>query len=141
MTGAMALARYRPGALGDVLPTVHLVRLPHVEQAKVMTARCGFLLPYGQTETVAPGESIPCTMCLLHRSDDSLQSGGSRCPGLGRWVGRWLIPRDQVLLSLDREVNAGDTDRSDRSSGSGPGGRGSRPSPAPCRSVSPLVDR
>lgn len=120
--------RYRPGVAGQAVPTVHLVAHPGGEVAPeaAVSAWCGALLVCGQIETVAPGQGMPCTMCVLLRSSSTPQSppalpaepAGSECGGgaatapLAAAVGyrAWGWPvslrRDQVTLDLDRHVVA-----------------------------------
>jgi hypothetical protein len=65
----LLLVRYRPGTVGEMARTVHLVVLPRSapQPDAVLTAFCGALLRPEQIETVTPGEGMPCTMCVVHR--------------------------------------------------------------------------
>jgi len=44
---------------------VHMVPHPGGPRAGLVSALCGALLAIEQIETVAPGEGMPCTLCLL----------------------------------------------------------------------------
>jgi hypothetical protein len=59
------LVRYRPGVVGEALRIVHVVTVSPGDPADVVGARCGAILIPGDLETVAPGEGMPCTPCVL----------------------------------------------------------------------------
>lgn len=89
-----------------------------------MSALCGALLVGEQIETVAPGEGMPCTMCLLLRSRSAPQpppapavapaTGGpwmARAPlvaavGYRAWGWPVSVRGDRVVLELDRQMVA-----------------------------------
>jgi hypothetical protein len=120
---AVVLVRYRPGVVGQTARMVHVVVLPTVEHAGAVKALCGAVLLLSDMETVAPGEGMPCTVCVLDHltrtiPTGKLPTGGSDTAGAADWAAggvcyqRWGWPvrlhRDQVRLSLhrDRDVSA-----------------------------------
>jgi hypothetical protein len=63
----MALLRDRPGTTGQTTRPVHLVPLPPGNPASAAgVALCGALLQPDLVETVAPGQGIPCTLCMIN---------------------------------------------------------------------------
>ncbi|WP_075742164.1 MULTISPECIES: hypothetical protein [Actinoalloteichus] len=62
----LVLARLtsRSDVIGMARRVVHLCT-PEVPEGSTLLARCGTRLPSAQAETVAPGEGMPCTACLL----------------------------------------------------------------------------
>ncbi|MGH3720609.1 MAG: hypothetical protein ACRDRI_17540 [Pseudonocardiaceae bacterium] len=65
----VVLLRYRRGVAGQTACVVHLVPLPAGNQAGV--AFCGALLRRDLVETVRPGQSMPCTLCMINHRDTS----------------------------------------------------------------------
>lgn len=119
--------RYRPDVAGEAGRTVHLVAHPgEVARGAAVSALCGALLVCEQIQTVAPGQGMPCTMCVLLGSSSTPQplpalpaepagsegGGGAATAPLAAAVGyrAWGWPvglrRDQVTLDLDRHVVA-----------------------------------
>jgi len=111
----MVLVRYRPGVIGETARTVHVIPLPTDERVGVVGALCGAALMVHDIETVTPGKGMPCTMCVLTQAlgtvppgesgtdDAGLAAGGAAYQGWGWPV---TLHRDQVRLSLDRDVSA-----------------------------------
>jgi hypothetical protein len=116
----VVLVRYRYDVVGETARLVHVVPLPTGEQASAVRALCGAALLLADIETVAPGEGMPCTVCLLNHltrttSTGKPPTGGSNTAGAAGLAGgacyqQWDWPvmrhRDQVRLSLHREVSA-----------------------------------
>jgi len=120
----VVLGRYRPGLTGAVAHTVHV--LPHLRghQPGVTSALCGALLAIEQIEIVAPGQGMPCTMCLLLCSSSASElppappgelpadgTGAASAPitaaaGYRAWGWPATLRREQVSLSLDRQMAA-----------------------------------
>lgn len=115
------LVRYRPGVTGETARTVHVVPLPTDERAGVVGALCGAVLMLHDTQTLTPGEGMPCTICLLTHitstptigkppTSSSAESTGTGLAAGGVAYQRWGWPvsvhGDQVRLSLCREVSA-----------------------------------
>ncbi|MGH3977567.1 MAG: hypothetical protein ACRDRZ_00970 [Pseudonocardiaceae bacterium] len=69
----VVLARYRPGVAGEAARTVHVVPHPGPMDSGAVTALCGALLACEEIETVAPGDGLPCTRCLLLGSSSTPQ--------------------------------------------------------------------
>jgi hypothetical protein len=64
-TRPVMLLRYRPGVVGEIARTVHLVALPQGETGAAGVALCGAPLRPNLMEMVAPGHGVPCNLCLL----------------------------------------------------------------------------
>ena len=60
----LVLLRYQRGVVGETARTVHLALLSIGEVSEIRTL-CEALLPADHVETLAPGEGMPCTGCLL----------------------------------------------------------------------------
>lgn len=72
-TRPVALVRYRPGVVGETVRTVHLLPAPLArETSAAEVALCGALLRPELVETVAPGQGMPCSLCLLSQASTSL---------------------------------------------------------------------
>jgi hypothetical protein len=106
---------------GETVRTVHVVTLPTEGQAGVVSALCGAVLMLEDIETVNPGEGMPCTACVVHRmtgptptgqppadGPESADAVGCGTGGVAYQGWGWPVTlhRDQVRLSLDREVSA-----------------------------------
>jgi hypothetical protein len=118
----VALVRYRPGVVGETARTVHVVPLPADGHTDVVNAVCGAALLLEDMETVTPGQGMPCTVCVLtHSATVATATGEPPLAGPdsghaaelavgGACYQRWGWPvtvlRDQVRLSLCREVSA-----------------------------------
>ncbi len=100
---------------------MHVVLLPTDGQAGAVGSVCGAALMLDDTETVGPGEGMPCTVCLLTQVLGTSPAGepGAGDPGSadavalaagGACYQQWGWPvtlhRDQVQLNLHREVSA-----------------------------------
>jgi hypothetical protein len=57
------LVRYRSGVSGEAARSVHL--LPYPVRTGPVSTLCGAVLSAEQVETVAPGQGMPCSLCLL----------------------------------------------------------------------------
>lgn len=119
----VVLVRHRTDLAGQAARTVHLVfHRPSATSGAAVVALCGVLLVGEQIETVAPGEGMPCTMCLLLRSSTrrspvSADPPASPCgdtasltPTTAATYRAWdwpvLLRGDRVLLSLDGQAAA-----------------------------------
>lgn len=107
----VVLVRYRPGVVGKTPLTVHVVVLPTPGQTGTVSALCGARLMLTDVEIATPGEGVPCTVCILATATGQPPPGGPEHAGImGRCYRQWAWPvslhRDQVLLSLYREVSA-----------------------------------
>ncbi len=116
-TGPIMLVRYRPGVAGETARVVHVVPLPTNAQAGTVGALCGAALMVDDMETVTPGQGMPCTVCVLTHVTGTgpAEEPGSPADGPGEGAGgacdqQWgwsvITNRDQVRLSLDRDVSA-----------------------------------
>lgn len=119
--GPVLLVRYRPGIVGETARTVHVVASPTDGRVDGVGARCGAVLLPGEIEAVAPGEGMPCAVCVLHCVADTALDETPPSSGLDRadparpvssgvtyqqWGWPVTLHRDQVRLSLDRGVSA-----------------------------------
>jgi hypothetical protein len=120
-TRPVVLVRYRPGVVGETARLVHVVVLPAQGQAGAVEALCGAALRLADMETVAPGEGMPCTVCVLHHLTHTIPTG-KRPPGgpdtagaaglvaggacYQGWGWPVMLHRDQVRLSLHGDVSA-----------------------------------
>lgn len=120
--GAPVVAvRYRYGLAGHAARAVHLVTLPVCAGAGAVSALCGALLVGDRIETVEPGEGMPCTMCVLHRSHtrpppqqpsasppSEDQGVGSSTAMAGYRASGWPVSShdERVLLTLGSEATA-----------------------------------
>lgn len=119
---SVSLIRYRAGVTGEAARTVHLVSLPDRCEAGVIGTWCGSLMSLDVTETVSPGEGMPCTGCIVNQVSARLdptpvaespvggpEAGDEATPG-GAVYHAWGWPvtqnRDQVWLSLHDAVSA-----------------------------------
>ncbi|HKR49082.1 MAG TPA: hypothetical protein VJT72_05780 [Pseudonocardiaceae bacterium] len=113
----VTLVRSRPGVAGETARTVHLVPLP--VESPVVTALCGALLRGEDIEPVAPGQGMPCTMCVLsHVADgpppspvttsDTRVDTDPLVAMAGYRAGGWPVTlhRDQIRLNLDDDTGA-----------------------------------
>jgi hypothetical protein len=115
------LVRYRPGIVGETSRTVHVVTLPTDKPTRVVGARCGAVLRPADLEVVAPGEGMPCTMCVLHCVTDATpaemprRNGPDRADTAGpapsgltyqQWGWPVTLHRDQIRLHLNHAVSA-----------------------------------
>lgn len=120
-TGPILLVRYRQGIVGETTRTVHVVALPPGGAADMAEALCGTILAPHEIETVAPGEGIPCTRCLLHRLTDPTLAetpspgGPNRVDPVGQapkgityqhWGWPVTLHHAQTHLTLDSAVSA-----------------------------------
>ena len=118
---AVGLVRYRLDVVGETARMVHVVVLPTVERAGAVKALCGVALLLSDMETVAPGEGMPCTVCVITHVRSTTPIGeppmpGSDTAGAAEWAAGgacyqgWGWPvtlhRDQVRLSLHHDVSA-----------------------------------
>jgi hypothetical protein len=111
-TRPVVLVRYRPGVTGETARVVHVVLLPIDDRAGAVGALCGAALLLHDIETVTPGQSMPCTVCVVNH----VVTGGSDCAGAAglaaggvrypAWGWPVTLHRDQVRLSLHRDVSA-----------------------------------
>ena len=116
----VVLVRYRPGVRGHTARTVHVIPLPTDMQADAVRALCGVLLRLHDIETVAPGEGMPCAVCVINHTSDTTpavklhasdpDSSDVPCPIGGVTYRAWGWPvschRDQTWLSLTTDVVA-----------------------------------
>jgi hypothetical protein len=114
------LVRYRPGVTGQTARTVHVISLPTDGQVGAVSALCGVFLRRHDIETVAAGEGMPCTVCVLNHvsgttaavEPDASNPEGADATGPrdGVTYQGWGWPvtchRDQVWLSLNNDVVA-----------------------------------
>jgi hypothetical protein len=119
---AVMLVRYRLGVVGETARTVHVVPLPTDGQAGAVGALCGAALMVRDIETVGPGEGMPCILCVVNHVTSTTPAGeppagspadGADAAGLAaggacyqEWGWPVILHRDQVRLSLHREVSA-----------------------------------
>ncbi|MGH4022056.1 MAG: hypothetical protein ACRDT0_23040, partial [Pseudonocardiaceae bacterium] len=120
----VVLVRYRPDTAGEAARTVHMVSHAGPMTGGAVTALCGALLAVEQIETVAPGEGMPCILCVLQRCSSTPQplaalSGrprpevtgvppepGAAAAGYRAWGWPVTTRRDHVLLALDHHAVA-----------------------------------
>lgn len=112
------LVRHRAGVIGQLARTVHLVPMSPDCQPGVVAALCGCVLCPEETETVEPGEGVPCQVCLMSQAttmpagSQSLVAdvdGGAGCPtGLAYRTWGWPVTqhRDLIQLRLDGDASA-----------------------------------
>ncbi len=111
----VVLVRYRPGLTGEAIRTVHLVPSPLGNHEDAATALCGTVLRPPEVEIVAPGQGMPCELCLVSRaancppSHPVEPSTSAFQPGTGphaaaaryqEWGWPVTVRGDQVSLSL-----------------------------------------
>lgn len=103
------LLRYRWGVVGETARTVHVVPLLTDGQGSVVGALCGAVLQLADIETVAPGEGMPCTVCVIHRATDTAVA--QRPPGNGSegadTVGIWTDADMCHWIALRRVLDGG----------------------------------
>lgn len=113
------LVRYRSGVAHRTACTVHLVPRSDWWEAGAVGTLCGALLSLDEIETVAPGEGVPCTACVVTQASATTAAGEPLAsdPERGRAgpVGpaiyhAWGWPvtehRDQIRLRLRHDASA-----------------------------------
>lgn len=118
---AVALVRYRPGVVGETARVVHVVPLSTDAYAGAVGTVCGAGLPLEDIETVTPGQGMPCIVCVITHATrtppngeppmdgpDNAATAGLAIGGVcyQQWDWPVTVHRDQVRLSLDRDVSA-----------------------------------
>ncbi|MGH3888553.1 MAG: hypothetical protein ACRDSZ_18670 [Pseudonocardiaceae bacterium] len=113
----VVLVRSRPSVTGENARTVHVVSLP-THRAGAVSTLCGAVLMLADIETVTPGDSMPCTVCVINHVAATAPTGeppAGSADAAGLTAGEiayqeWGWPvtrhRDQVRLSLHRDVSA-----------------------------------
>jgi hypothetical protein len=122
------LVNHRAGVIGQLRRTVHLVPMSPDCETDVVAALCGRLLCHEETETVEPGEGVPCQVCLMNQittltsgampagdmraggqslvADVDGESGWTSGPTYHAWGWPVTHHRDLTLLRLDGDASA-----------------------------------
>jgi hypothetical protein len=107
--------------VGETARVVHVVPLSTDAYAGAVGAVCGAGLPLEDIETVTPGQGMPCIVCVITHATrtppneeppmdgpDNAATAGLAIGGVcyQQWDWPVTVHRDQVRLSLDRDVSA-----------------------------------